>query len=407
MKSDTNPTIRSDQSKLFQSRALICFSISVSLLLTGCISSLDSLFSRPVEASYRAVAVQKGDTLYRISKRYDVNLRDLIHVNKVKPPFKIYPGQGLILPKKRIHIVRKFETVESIATSRNMSQSELVRINGLRAPYTLYENQRLKLPTPYGSSSTQKPSDIKKAFLPRKKATEKTEAKPNIKNEAKTASTQKTFKPGDQSWKDSFVAPDKFVTQQSKTPIEQKSYDKEDLLAVPHKPSRQSQSSTRHFPTVKDNAYLAPTKPSFGAKKAVTHSTSKATPKASTTTVAFKWPVRGKIISKYGALQEGLKNDGINISAKLGTPVRASESGRVVYAGNALKGYGNLVLMKHRQGYITTYAHMKTVSITKGQSVKKGDIIGFVGKTGTVRKPQLHFEIRKKRQTLDPIKLLK
>ncbi|MBO5997733.1 MAG: M23 family metallopeptidase [Alphaproteobacteria bacterium] len=121
----------------------------------------------------------------------------------------------------------------------------------------------------------------------------------------------------------------------------------------------------------------------------------------------FEWPVKGSIISGYGVSGNGRRNDGINISAKKGTPIKAAENGVVAYSGNELKGFGNLVLIKHSDGWITAYAHADKISVKKGMTVKKGQVIGEVGNTGNVKTPQLHFEVRKGTKASNPINYLK
>lgn len=120
----------------------------------------------------------------------------------------------------------------------------------------------------------------------------------------------------------------------------------------------------------------------------------------------FSWPVKGKIIEKFGPKKGGIHNDGINIAAPEGTNVKASAEGTVVYAGNELKAYGNLVIIKHQNGWITAYAHNKEILVRKGQKVKRGETIAKVGASGNVSKPQLHFAVRKGREALNPANYL-
>jgi murein DD-endopeptidase MepM/ murein hydrolase activator NlpD len=120
----------------------------------------------------------------------------------------------------------------------------------------------------------------------------------------------------------------------------------------------------------------------------------------------MRWPVRGKIISGFGPKANGLKNEGINIAVPEGTSIRAAASGVVAYAGNELKGYGNLVLIRHDDGYVTAYAHAKELFVKRGDTVKRGDVIAKAGQTGSVSSPQLHFEVRKGATALDPMKFL-
>ena len=111
----------------------------------------------------------------------------------------------------------------------------------------------------------------------------------------------------------------------------------------------------------------------------------------------FLKPVRGKVISHYGPLKNGTQNDGINISAKEGTPVKAAENGVVVYCGRDIPSYGNLVLVKHADGWVSTYGHLKNIAVKRGIKIKRGQTVGAIGTSGHVKQPQLHFELRKGR----------
>jgi murein DD-endopeptidase MepM/ murein hydrolase activator NlpD len=120
----------------------------------------------------------------------------------------------------------------------------------------------------------------------------------------------------------------------------------------------------------------------------------------------FRWPVRGKVITSYGAKTNGKANDGINLAVPEGTPVKAAEDGVVAYSGNELKGYGNLVLVRHANGYVTAYAHASELLVKRGETIKRGQIIAKSGQSGEVGSPQLHFEIRKGSTPVDPLQFL-
>ena len=120
----------------------------------------------------------------------------------------------------------------------------------------------------------------------------------------------------------------------------------------------------------------------------------------------FRWPVRGRVIAGFGPKSNGLQNDGINLAVPEGTPVKASEDGVVAYAGNELKGYGNLVLVRHSNGFVTAYAHASELMVKRGETVKRGQVIAKSGQTGSVTAPQLHFEIRKGATPVDPAQYL-
>ena len=116
----------------------------------------------------------------------------------------------------------------------------------------------------------------------------------------------------------------------------------------------------------------------------------------------FLWPVRGELLSDFGPKPGNRRNDGINISAPIGSPVRAAENGVVAYAGNELRGYGNLLLVRHDGGWVTAYAHNSELLVERGVVVGRGEVIARVGKSGNVDKPQAHFELRRGDEAVDP-----
>jgi murein DD-endopeptidase MepM/ murein hydrolase activator NlpD len=120
----------------------------------------------------------------------------------------------------------------------------------------------------------------------------------------------------------------------------------------------------------------------------------------------FRWPARGRVIAGYGAKTNGKQNDGINLAVPEGTPIKAAEDGVVAYAGNELKGYGNLVLVRHSNGFVTAYAHASEVMVKRGETIKRGQTIAKSGQSGEVGSPQLHFEIRKGSSPVDPLQFL-
>ncbi len=116
----------------------------------------------------------------------------------------------------------------------------------------------------------------------------------------------------------------------------------------------------------------------------------------------FIWPAEGEVILDFA----GTKGTGINIELAEGTPIKATSGGKVIYVGNAVEGFGNLILIKHDNGYVSAYAHLSQTNVTKGTIVRSGEIIGLAGKTGSVTSSQLHFELRKGATPVDPLSLL-
>ena len=120
----------------------------------------------------------------------------------------------------------------------------------------------------------------------------------------------------------------------------------------------------------------------------------------------FDWPITGRVLSSYGAKPGGRFNDGVNLSAETGSPVRATADGVVAYAGTAVAGFGNLVLIKHADGWVSAYGHNSALLVMRGERVTKGEAIARAGATGAVTEPQLHFELRRGRAAVDPLKVL-
>ncbi|MDQ3557758.1 MAG: M23 family metallopeptidase, partial [Pseudomonadota bacterium] len=117
----------------------------------------------------------------------------------------------------------------------------------------------------------------------------------------------------------------------------------------------------------------------------------------------FRWPVRGKVISGFGKKPDGERNDGINLAVPEGTSVKAAEDGTVIYAGNELKSYGNLVLIRHSNGWVSAYAHNSELKVKRGDQVRRGEVVSLSGMSGGVTTPQVHFELRKEATPVDPL----
>ncbi|NQZ13406.1 MAG: LysM peptidoglycan-binding domain-containing M23 family metallopeptidase [Alphaproteobacteria bacterium] len=295
------------------------------------------------EGSAGVHTVLKGDTLYSVSKRYRLPITEIVTVNKISEPYILRTGYRLKLPPPNEHTVREDDTIVGVARTYSVSPSELVRLNDLSPPYTLSSGQVLRLPTPSVQAE-----------------------------EARYAVPQETVRSAGVSG----VQREVLGTSRAGTPT----------------------------PTSKPQA--AQPKPRVQkASAAVQSKVLKEVPKSSGNG-KFMRPVEGKIISNYGPKKGGLHNDGINIKAARGAPVRAAENGRVVYVGDDLEGYGNLILVRHEGRYMSAYAHLGKSLVKKGDAVKRGQSIGTVGSSGQVDSPQLHFEIRKGTKALDPQRYL-
>lgn len=350
----------------------------------------------PDERKTGAYTVVRGDTVYGIARRNDLDIRELIRRNALEPPYRLSIGQSLDFPPPRRHTVEKGETLYGISRQHRVSMSELARANDLQPPYRLAIGQKLELPA--GSDGLD--------AAPATKAPAK--AKPVPARAVKPRPTQKSpdrkIRVAREKSDGSGAAP---TPQQhprggsakpavANKPTPSKSDRK--LAAAP------APANTAAKPVQKVSAVVPPRPPvSKPAKPA-----SRAIPKPPARTGSgFAWPVRGKVVSRYGPKPGGLFNDGVNIAAERGTPIKAAESGVVAYVGNELRGFGNLVLLRHADGWITAYAHTEVVLVKVGQTVQRGDVVASVGSSGAVDTPQLHFEIRKGRAAVNPSRHLK
>lgn len=297
-----------------------------------------------------AVVVGKGDTVYALSKRHRVPMRAIIEANGLEAPFVLHIGQRIVLPRAKTHKIVRGDTLFGIANTYDVNAFELARLNGLKKPYVIHVGNALILP----DSAPQ--SISKPAVTPGKPETlAQSPAASNSSEKKKTAAPSKTQSPPPTP---AWVSPPQIK--------------KASVTKTPKPPARKALSKP-------------PAKSSKG----------------------FLWPIQGKIISGYGAKSKGLRNDGINIRADRGSPVRAAENGVVAYAGNELRGFGNLLLIKHADGWVTAYAHNDALLVKRGDKIKRGQKIATVGSTGNVSTPQLHFEIRRGNKARDPKKYLR
>lgn len=316
-------------------------------------------------ATNEFVVVVKGDTLYSIAKKNNTSVEDLAKLNKLSQPYTLSIGQKLQVREskpepnvisqeklqqiktekaqdvattatdvKRVGLqeitVAKGDTLYSLSRKYQIPVNDLAVMNKLNTPFNLSVGQKLKVPK-LDTVQTRSVAEIKESKTVAKKITP-----PETVQKQTTVSKAEPVK-----------------TRISSDPKKQL-------------PKISARSSTK-----------------------------------------FSWPVKGKVLSQYGAKNKGLFNDGINISAAKGTPVKSAENGVVAYAGNEVKGMGNLIIIQHSDGWMTVYAHMDSLIVKRGAKVNVGQQIGRVGQTGRVDTPQLHFEIRKGTKAYNPQDMLK
>ena len=268
-----------------------------------------------------------------------------------------------VAPKDGVIIVRSGDTYHSLSRRYRVSLRALMEINQASPPYKLVPGEKLQLPrqkthivrrkeTLYAISRAYQ---VDVASLARENVlaapyTIKIGQRLNIPSAPGTAATKTTSR----------TAPPQTAAKSDSRP------------AAPVKSAR---------PAVK-----APTPPVRAGR--------------------FILPVKGRVISEFGPKEGGLHNDGINIAAPIGAEIKASENGVVVYVGNQLRGYGNLLLLRHSGGWVSAYAHTSRFRVKQGDRVRQGEVIAEVGRSGNVDRPQLHFELRKGTRAINPKSLI-
>jgi len=331
---------------------------------TGTVPPRSVAAAQPVGGT--KIIVGTSDTLDVLAKRYHVTPQAIMAANGYKGPRALSPGQQLVIPHpgapapvaaapavapkavaataapSSFHFVNHGDTLASIARKNHISAAELAHANGLEPSAKLRLGTKLTVPG------------------------------------AKTAA----------------VAP------LAPAPV----------AAAPVAAALQPAAATP-VPTTKVAAIAGPAQSARLAQATanIEEKPAETPAKAAETTSSlptFRWPVRGKVITSYGAKTNGKSNDGINVAVPEGTPIKAAEDGVVAYSGNELKGYGNLVLVRHSNGYVTAYAHASELLVKRGDTIKRGQVIAKSGQSGEVASPQLHFEIRKGSSPVDPLQFL-
>ncbi len=341
---------------------------------------------RASQVSGRRIKVAKGDTLSILARRYGVSVEAIMSANNL-PDGRLDIGQELIMPgvarakvaeaapapAQSTYKVQKGDTPHDIAEKLGVDEKALIERNKLK-PNNLRIGQVLVVPgngaksvvaaketSPPASNATPNVRVVKTTTILAPGSTSLAE------EEAQEAASADA-KSGNKSGSKSDNAADK--EQGEQTP---------DIAASPEITGEGS-------PRVASNDQLPAPDPMSGN--------------------SFRWPVKGRVIADFGARPDGGHNDGIDVAVPQGTSVKAAENGVVAYAGNELKGYGNLVLVRHANNWVSAYANNEEILVKRGDKVRRGQVIAKAGATGAVSQPQVHFELRKGSRPVDPTKYM-
>ncbi|HWK43086.1 MAG TPA: peptidoglycan DD-metalloendopeptidase family protein [Stellaceae bacterium] len=365
-----------------------------------------------VNSGPSSVVVQPGETLFALARTANVPVRSVIEANNLQPPYKLTTGQVLTIPRVRQHIVQPGETLYSVSRQFGVDSTALARMNNLSQPYTIKIGLPLVLPAPVGGVPA---TATAAAPIPPGEAAG-TAGGGAVTQSLVPPPAAPATPPGTGPSPADQVAADIAAEKASEKAGTEKA-GKPATLAPPPAPAV---ATAPPPPAVVPPAVLVPpAQPTPPATADTAQPTDAAPPQQEAvarpepppvvaehrppTAPLFFWPVRGRVIAGYGAAAGGAHNDGINIEAPSGTTVSAADGGTVAYAGNELRGFGNLILIKHADGWVSAYAHNRTLLVKKGDHVRRGQPIAQVGATGSVGTPQLHFELRRDRRAIDPL----
>ena len=282
--------------------------------------------------------VQKGDSLTRVADKLDTTVEQLSKDNRLKAPYRLQPGQTLKGPlgaSSKAYVANGPDTLAGVAERFSVSVETLRRENGLSRRATIRDGQRLKLPKGFRDKGPVAIAVRQPAYEP-PAPVQRPATRPAPAPAPSTPSSPRPYAPS----------------------------------TMPPRPPAVPPAAPVSAPPLAD-AQIS----QLGRGR-------------------FIWPLRGDILSDFGPLATGQRNDGVNIRAAAGDPVRASASGDVVYAGDQVPGFGNLVLIKHAAGWVTAYGHLGRVDVKMQDRVSQGQQIGQAGSSGGVAEPQLHFEVR-------------
>jgi murein DD-endopeptidase MepM/ murein hydrolase activator NlpD len=328
------------------------------------------------------VVVGSEDSIEAIGRKYGVPASAIMQANNISDPSAIRPGQRLVIPRyvssatastrpqpapthqavsrpaptvaavqstpaaaDNVHIVTPGETLMAVSRKYHVSLSSLAKANNIQPFTKVAIGDRLTIPGKRAAPVQQAkaPQPVKPQVAPQQVAQQPAQRETQVASASPTAPVA--------------TVP---ATENARVATQG---------AIPQENSAKAAEPTGAMPS-------------------------------------FRWPVHGRVISAFGSRTNSGQNDGINLAVPEGTPVKAAEDGVVAYAGNELKGYGNLVLVRHSNGYVSAYANASELLVKRGDSVKRGQTIARAGQTGNVSSPQLHFEIRKGSTPVDPSKYL-
>lgn len=327
-------------------------SIVIILLLTGCLTQ------EPVEVidkrknyysksgAIQIILVKEGDTIKSIAKKYKTTPKAILQSNGLHPDSNVMPGMSLIISKEGKHDTFEASNEDHADSNEEIASSQLKPLN----------------------ASEQSQGNNQKAVTG------------YLVSKSKTINNENNQE---------IITKKDIITEKPKQEQVTKAYEENN--------TKKQEAEAEDLDLTKEHEEVN----AAASEKNVEKTSSAFKVSSPLNSDQFDWPVEGKVISRYGKVGNRF-NDGINIAAPFGTPVVVAAEGKVIYIGENIEGYGNMVIVKHEGDYMTAYAHLKDVVVERGAKVKRGESLGTVGQSGNINQSQLHFSIRKGKKTIDP-----
>ena len=296
--------------------------------------------------------VQRGDHIDALARAFSTSREELIKANHIRSPFTIHPGEIMKVPVAKAYVARSGDTLTGVAKRFAVGVDELAQLNRISTRAALQPGQEIGLPS-------------------------------SMRDRGPLREAQADYAVASPSYRTSPPPPRRYGQLQ------------------PAEPTQSPPHPTYGYQTSQPPGAVTQVAPSLSDSDI-----------AQAAHGRFVWPIRGDMMARFGPQGVGRRNDGIDIRASQGTVVKAAASGEVVYAGNQVPGFGNLVLIKHPDGWVTAYAHLDQVEVQMKQQVAQGQSVGSVGTSGGATEPELHFEVRyaptpaDKARPVDPVLVL-
>lgn len=339
------------------------------------------------------VTVQPNETLFSISQRYSVPVEQIMQANGITDASQIRSGQQIVIPGySRGGTVASAAPAQPAASATQQTAAASPAVDQRLAERSLNEQaSALGAPSAGGSSYTVKAGDTLS------KISRETGVSVAALRQANNI-TGDNIRLGQTLNLGGTASPQPATTAVAQAPAQQPRVDPQQTAAVTAQPQQ---------PAAPQQSYTPPaaSEPAARIDEAVGNDVAAIAPEA-TGIGKLRWPVRGQVVTGFGAQDGSVRNDGIDISVPEGSEIKAAENGVVIYAGSGLKEYGNTVLVRHDSGLVTVYGHASELKVNRGDNVTRGQVIAASGMTGTASQPKVHFEVRENATPVDPTRFL-